>query len=334
MLLGAALLGGDATGRAGTAELDHTATFNLIEENDSFLPSDRHYTQGLKLSFASGEQETAGPIGHALDALARTILLPVDGAGRQRYGLFFGQSLFSPENLLLDNPDPTDRPYAGWLYGGANLTRETDRTLDRAEVTIGLVGPGAGGEYVQNNWHHYTYPAFHAPHANGWNTQLRNEPGLVLSEQRIWRLPGTAGPFEVDLLPEVNAALGNVFTYGAAGGMVRFGQHLRADWGPPRVQPALGGADFVNASERGALAWYLFAGGEARLVGRNIFLDGNSFKSSRSVDKEPLVADLTAGAAVLVQGARVAVSYTRRTDEFTTQRGDDEFLSITLSVTW
>ena len=94
-------------------------------------------------------------------------------------------------------------------------------------------------------------------------------------------------------------SLGNIFTYAAAGAMVRFGQRLRADWGQPRIQPALSGSDFVN---HGALhdgpAWYVFAGTEGRAVARNIFLDGNTWEDGPSVDKKPFVADLTAGAAV------------------------------------
>jgi lipid A 3-O-deacylase len=309
-------------------------TFNLIEENDSLLLSgDKHYTQGLMASLFAAHR--AGDPWYARwNGVANAVFLPGTENGRVYFGGFAGQSIFTPEDRLRVPPDPNDRPYAGWLYGGVSLYRETEQTLDRATLTLGLVGPGAGGRKVQNGWHEITNPFIGAPEVLGWSYQLENEPGIVLAEERKWRFAAAAGGIEFDLLPEVNASLGNIFTYAGAGAMVRVGQRLRADWGPPRVQPALSGSDFVNQDALAdGYAWYLFAGTEGRLVGRNIFLDGNTWKDgSPSVDKKPLVADFSAGAAVVGHRFRLAASYTLRSDEFDGQQGRDDFLAVSLSV--
>jgi hypothetical protein len=330
-------VGGPGSARAADSTRDETATFNLIEENDSFLNgSDQHYTQGLRLAWVSGERQrdAAHPDGDC-EALADVLFFGHKGDARIRYGVFFGQTFFTPDDLDRTDPDPRDRPYAGWLFLGANLYRETDTVLDRAEVTIGVVGPAAGGEEVQNNFHTLTGSLVGGKDVKGWGSQLKNEPGVILAEERKWRVSvGDSGPVEVEFLPEINASLGNVFTYGGIGGAFRIGQGLRADWGPPRIQPGLSGSDFVNHrvfKERN-FAWYLFAGGEVRAVGRNIFLDGNTFEDSRSVDKKPIVADLTAGVSVVAPFGRLAVSYVRHTKEFTDQVDEDKFLSITLGV--
>jgi hypothetical protein len=80
------------------------------------------------------------------------------------------------------------------------------------------------------------------------------------------------------------------------------------------------------------LAWYLFVGVEGRAVAHNIFLDGNTFKDSRSVDAEPLVGDLQFG-LVLTWG-RVRLSYTHvlGSHEFKTQPGNTQFGVASLSV--
>ena len=93
---------------------------------------------------------------------------------------------------------------------------------------------------------------------------------------------------------EFTASVGNVFTYAGAGAMFRVGQSLLADWGPPRIEPALSGSDFVNFDQSKPIAWSLFAGFEVRAVVRNIFLDGNSFQHSASVTKIPLAGDFYA----------------------------------------
>jgi len=314
---------------------DDTAAFNLVEENDSHgSGSDKHYTQGLRLAFASAET-AAGKRADLADLL---LLLPktASASSGYRYGVFVGQSIFTPADIADSTPDPNDRPYAGWLYAGATLYRQSGNVLDRAEITVGIVGPSARGEQVQNAWHVATRGVLNLDRAQGWDAQLHNEFGVVLTEERKWRFAGTAGRYEVDLVPEVNASIGNIFTYAAAGGLVRFGRHLAVDWGPPRVQPALAGSDFVNAQVLGGdgFAWYAFAGTEARLVARNIFLDGNTFQDSASVTRKPFVADLTAGVTAVFQHGRATVSYVRRSEEFTTQDGYDQFLSITLAYLW
>jgi lipid A 3-O-deacylase len=113
-----------------------------------------------------------------------------------------------------------------------------------------------------------------------------------------------------------------------AGAMLRIGQGLKSDWGPPRMAPAEQGADFTQAS---GFAWYLFAGSESRALARNLFLDGNSFEASRSVRRETLVSDFNAGLALLFRGLAFDLSYTQRSHEFAGQRGNDAILSGTVS---
>src|ERR1700682_1898149 len=56
--------------------LDQTTTINFTEENDSFWSgSDKHYTQGARISFASGEK-SSGTRG----AIADTILFAAKSA--------------------------------------------------------------------------------------------------------------------------------------------------------------------------------------------------------------------------------------------------------------
>ena len=313
--------------------LDQTTTINMIEENDSFWSgSDKHYTQGARISFASDEKSSG-----TRASIADSIIFPAKSAKSRstyRYSVSVGQSIFTPADLSLATPDPRDRPYAGWLYLSAALYRETSEVLDRVEVTAGLVGPGAGGGVVQNDWHSVTRDYLRLRGANGWSAQLHNEPGLILAQERKWRIPGEIGKLDVDLLPEVNASVGNIFTYGAVGFLARLGQRIAVDWGPPRVQPAISGTDFLNPGRLNGhgFAWYVFAGAEGRLVARNIFLDGNSFQDSASVDKEPFVADFTVGVTAVFPRGRATLSYVRRTDEFKTQTGQDQFVSITLGV--
>jgi hypothetical protein len=123
---------------------------------------------------------------------------------------------------------------------------------------------------------------------------------------------------------ELGATVGNVMTYGETGLTLRFGQGLLADYGQQRMRPSTSGTSYFNAdSMTSPFGYYVFVAAQGRAVGRNIFLDGNTFEDSRSVDKKPLVGDLSAGISMFwSDNFRIDGSATYRTREFDEQTGD------------
>jgi hypothetical protein len=308
--------------------------FTLIEENDAFAypnPTDRWYTQGLELNYLSA------PIaGTGVAAFLPSSYLDPGSFRTQRFELVFGQSLFTPENLTLNPPDPRDRPYAGWLYVGAGLYQETDHhSLDHLQLLLGVVGPDALGEEVQNGFHGFLNGLISQHQAAGWGYQLSNEPGVVLTYEHKWRwdMP-LGGGFAVDVIPDVGVTVGNVFTYGEAGAIIRLGRNLNVDYGPARIKPATSGTTWFDPSQlQGPLGWYVFVGAQGRAVARNIFLDGNTFVSSASVEKETYVADLTGGLSFFWSDlTKVDFVLTWRSKEFVTQPEPDRYGGINISV--
>ena len=134
---------------------------------------------------------------------------------------------------------------------------------------------------------------------------------------------------EIDVTPRDGIALGNVFTYAGAGAALRIGQNLDLDFGPPFIRPSLPGGTLVK--RRDEWGWYLFAGVEGRAVARNIFLDGNTFADSPSVDKRPFIGDLQFGATGMMGPFRLSFTQIMRTEEFYGQQGGDHFGSVSLT---
>lgn len=300
-----------------------TGTLSLVFENDLFYDTDRNYTNGVRAAWLSGPEGTPP---WALRAARWFPLFPDGGTVRTSYAL--GQNMYTPEDIALREPPLDDRPYAGWLYGSIGLIAETGRRLDQLELTLGVVGPASLAEQTQKLVHDIT----DSPEPRGWDTQLKNEPGLVLTYQRGWRgfVSRSISGFGFDATPHVGGALGNVFTYANAGVMLRFGQRLPLDYGPPRIQPSLPGSGFFAPQE--GFGWYLFAGVEGRAVARNIFLDGNTFRDSRGVEKEPLVGDFQFGIALAWRNMRLGYTHVLRTREFETQNEADAFGALSLTV--
>jgi len=211
--------------------------------------------------------------------------------------------------------------------------RETHDTLENAEILVGVVGPLALGALVQNDWHQF----IGVQPAEGWTNQIHTEPGFAFTYERKWRFEAPLGDgyLGLDAIPEAGATVGNVFTYGEIGGEVRFGHNLKTDYGSSRIRPSLSGTGFFDgAAMTDKFGWYLFAGAQGRAVGHNIFLDGNTFSNSPSVDKRPLVADLFAGTSLFwTRAARLDFTVTQRSKEFYGQQGhSDRFGSIGLTV--
>lgn len=322
-------------------EMRNIFTFQV--ENDFFNPigrTDRDYTNGIRLGWLSPALPSLP------DALADLLTLPtflgeapVTSVTR-RLGLSIGQNLYTPDDTQQSQPITNDRPYAAWLYGAATLQsiykrhdEKTDREepvrLDTLQLSLGLVGPAAGGEFVQNNFHTLIGDS----KSFGWPNQLHNEPTLDLTFERRWRIGRETllkdPKLEWDFIPSIGAELGNVATYAQAGGYLRIGRELRDDFGPPRARPALPGSEGFTGEGFG---WYFFIGVAGEAVARNMFLDGNwDGNDIVRVTHRPFVGEGQVGLAFLFNGVRVTWTQVLRTPEFFERDRWDQFGSINVT---
>lgn len=304
-------------------ESDDEGIISLSWENDLFSNSDDNYTNGVRIAYLSPEDT----IPMWLDRAANNVPL-FSNNGHKRWHVAFGQSMFTPNDLSVRALQVNDRPYAGWTYGSIGMISDTGRHLENLQLTLGVVGPASGADDVQD----FVHDLVGSPDPQGWDNQLKNELGVMITYERKWRNMVELTPFGlgVDVTPSLGASIGNVYTHAAAGAVVRLGYDLPSDYGPPLISPNLPGSDFFIPTQR--FGWYLFTGIEARAVARNIFLDGNTFTDSHSVDKRNFVGGLQAGAAISIGDVRVAYTHIFRTEEFKRQPDNDQYGA--LNVSW
>lgn len=214
-------LPGNAWGEQGTFE-DRIPRSMLQSEDNSFLTftvendmfgggPDRNYTNGVRVTWADMGAEPPR-LARLLDRYVPSFR--VNETTSVYYSL--GQNLYTPEDILILTPDPLDRPYAAFLYASAGFASVTDNHIDDIEITLGVIGPLALGEQTQKTVHDIVG----ADDPAGWNHQLENEPGLILSWQRNWpeayaATPGSGLYFRAT--PHLGATLGNIYTYANAG---------------------------------------------------------------------------------------------------------------------
>jgi len=302
------------------------ASFSILVENDTFSGTDRHYTNGLKASWLSKKGDFAG-FSHWL---ARALPLFPE-TGDRRIAFAVGQNMYTPDDLAVATLQTGDRPYAGWLYGEVGLTAQNDHRLDSIAISLGMIGPASQADDTQRTWHRL----FNITRPRGWEHQLDNEPALNITYEHARRFDGPRTPLlglDTDFIPHAGASLGNVFTYAAAGVMARMGRDFAGDFGgPPRIRPSMPGAGHFQSPASG-FGWHLFAGIEGRAVARNIFLDGNTFTDSHSVDKKILVGDAQLGFALIFPRFRITYTQVLRTIEFDGQDKPHHFGAISLTA--
>jgi len=78
----------------------------------------------------------------------------------------------------------------------------------------------------------------------------------------------------------------------------------------------------------------MFSGKDSHGRTRNIFLDGNTFRDSPSVERKRLGYDTQLGVALTWPNARVGFTMIQRSREFDGQRGNDRFGQFALSLAY
>jgi lipid A 3-O-deacylase len=299
------------------------STISFTIENDSFFGTDRYYTHGFRLQYMHQPNEVPAWTASFLTNFA-ALGMEVSG---MRIGFALGQELYTPSfigpSVLLVN----DRPYGAWLHGSLILRRSGTvgniPVMDELELDLGTVGPEALGEDTQKWWHDLV--GYIEPH--GWDNQLNTEPAIQAYLTRSLQIGFRSDDYwGLDIVPHGRLALGNIYLFGEVGTLFRAGYNLPSEY---IISPM---DSFSTHPSQNPPKWsvYGFAGADGRVIGRNLFLDGNTFEDSHSVDKEFFVADLRAGVAIRYGPVEVVGSAIHRTREFKLQNKDENFLSLTL----
>jgi hypothetical protein len=311
-------------------------------ENDlfaNFANTDRHYTNGLQAAWLSKPRHDLPKwLADFSSPPIYSLVFPTGNFDRKshRTGIAIGHAIFTPDDTAATAYLPNERPYAAWLHMTFSLQSVRSSSItgeawqDQWKLDLGVVGPSAQGEFVQNEWH----KLIGANQANGWDNQIKDELGVNLSFERAWRSTTfNAAPergLQTDFIPYTIVSLGNVQTYAGIGGTLRLGFSLPDDFGPTRIYPGVGGSEWFEPNATGCNC-YLFAGFEGRAVARDIFLDGNTFRDSANIDKKHFVHDLKLGAVFVLWDARVAFTHVFRSKEYEGQPKPDQFGSISVN---
>ena len=318
-------------------------TFNFFLENDLFANTDLNYTNGVRFSSISPDLDSfEDPNGQKYPWVEKLngILAfvhpdptsPDTDPVNQNMVISFGQLMFTPTDKFRTTLDPDDRPYAGYLYLGLGYHARTGATLHSTEFNFGVVGPGALARQAQNlvhdigGWERFA----------GWDNQLKNEPAFQLVFERKHKNGkinlGVLDDIEAELITHWGGSIGTVASYVNLGTEFRLGWDLPDDFGTSTLRP--GGDNNtpgLTRSDDSRIRLHGFIAVDGRLMANNIFLDGNYFRSSHSVQRRETVADIAAGIAGSWEKLRFSYAHIYRTKEFYGQQEGQFYGAFSLS---
>src|SRR6056297_1196997 len=316
------------------------STFTLYLENDIFAGEDKNYTNGLKLTWSSPIYQAYPPEAWPHRWLYPLIRkLPFEGSEKTRNNITYsvGQNIYTPEDIEEEDLIENDRPYAGITYGSIGFHNRTQKYMDTLELYLGMVGPHSYAEESQEVIH----ALFDDKEPKGWDNQLDNEPviGIVYSHKKKIIESGIVKNFGYDCVLNTGGGLGNAMTFYNLGITFRLGWNMPNDFGnfPIRPASAFNGA-FAERDPRMTpekdFGIHLFCSVDGKAVLRDIFLDGNTFSDSHSVDKKPVVADYMTGLGIIMGKVKLSMAYVIRTESFEEQDGSQKFGSINMSISY
>jgi len=340
-LLSALLMVLPVAAMAQEQRVQDSSTFTFYLENDVFTGTDSNYTSGVRLTWISPDL-TDYRENPKLPEWSYPIIerLPfINELGFQRsVSLSVGQNIYTPEDLTRSDLIKDDRPYSGITYFAIGFHSKSGHRMDSLELDLGIVGPHSYAEQCQTKLHEW----IDSTDPQGWDNQLKDEPVFNIFYERKWRLAHSMvrKGFNFDMIPHIGFGLGNVATFASTGTEFRFGWNLPNDFGTFLIRPGSDTNAPLDKSDPRFFPLYqrfgihVFAAVDGQAVARNIFLDGNTFRDSHHVDKEPFVANFVAGIGIIIQRFKITYAYVYRTKEFKTQHNEQKYGSITLSVSY
>ncbi|MGY0560448.1 MULTISPECIES: lipid A deacylase LpxR family protein [unclassified Luteimonas] len=310
---------------------------NLRIDNDMFAGDDQGYTSGVQFTVVS--PNLSGPAsGDNLPRLPGWLdnkLAFLHGrnedAEQRNLVLRIEQRIYTPEDPTRTDPIKDDRPYAGTLMATLGYNVRSGDSMHTTLLGVGMLGPASGARQSQQ----FIHDLIGSDKFQGWEHQLGNELMLGLRHERAYRL-GTwdlgSGRLQHDVITHWGGAIGNPMTRLNGGFELRLGHDLPDDFGSSPVRPSGDNtAPLDNGGSGPGWAWHAFLAVDGYWSIHDPSLDGNLFRSSHSVDKDPLVAEAAVGISITRGHWKLAFARYFRTREFSGQRERPKYGSMTIS---
>lgn len=191
-----------------TAYAQKPAEIGIVSDNDLYTSPehDQYYTNGFEI-FYRYLGNTDNP------ALAKKIT-----------EFRAGQYIYNPQSVRVPDINLHDRPYAGYLFGEASVSKfYTNESVLKYTFQAGVLGPESKAEQVQEGLHNL----FGYHKVQGWEYQIQTTLGLQAAVFYSKKIFASKYKEKVDFHLIADANVGTIWVGASAGVMARISfKHL------------------------------------------------------------------------------------------------------------
>ena len=261
---------------------------SLITQNDGYINPmiDQYYTAGNALLYASSEGNYEG-----LDSFGFI-------QGTTSFSLALSQLLYAPKAKFAIFPPSDDHPYAGFLSLTFGIHHRSENMLESLGLRLGVSGKFSYGQAVQDKIHTLLGVGL----ARGWGTQIGNEIIINAYYELVYKhLLYKSAYFDIDILPSLEFALGNVNIYAKLNTFLRLGYNLSSTFLSQGMNGENGGMQAGRVYADG-VGFFVFFGLGGAYVARKMAINGNFFGTDsypRAVNLSNWVGNFEAGISLV-----------------------------------
>jgi hypothetical protein len=291
---------------AGTGPVVAAQTaLKLTLDNDEFAglnKRDRWYTSGMRLSHLSRNDPDHLGSGWAWQLrriCPATRNAPATGGTSH---ISIGQNLYTQDQRLRTEPLSNDRPIAAYLYGTVGNRMQTVRGESGVAIEVGVTGPAALGEPIQNGLHEL----IGVSRVPAWSYQLRPRLGVNLGFMCL----GRAEIGGLSVLSQYEAWAGSTIAQASFAVAIAVG--------PGRTTAAIPGRARLHIPRDAKTnGWHLVVGVRGIWTGFDYLLDGSTFRYDNQVSSRHLTGEYFIGlGTTFFRDWQVGYVFSGRTHEF------------------
>ena len=295
------------------ASTKSTVSFTL--DNDGIFGVDQDYTNGIFLSYATGQlkQESQWKWLSLADS---------EHANIDKIELVLGHKMWTPSDIEADYPLVNDRPYAGYLHTEINYLSLTDDKAVRYNFTIGATGESSLSEKAQEIVHGITG----STDPQGWDYQIDDKVAFSLGYRvfnKLMRSEGQKTQWEITNINDINA--GNFRSDVSQGVMFRWGTNLASSIGAANISVESPFSASMLAQDTSS--WFLFTGFEGRYRFNDMTIEGDrpgipEPSAPYDVTLQNWQASAVAGATWYNQNYGASLTFTIKTQDYEESQTD------------
>ncbi|MFA6189835.1 MAG: lipid A deacylase LpxR family protein [Sulfuricurvum sp.] len=290
----------------------HADQFSFLWYNDVFAGRDRHFTNGIGVSwldntFENKENNISNGYSTLMFDIANAIPpVTMDESRQHNAGISLTQIIMTPTDTRISTPQYDDMAYAGYLALASYLFEWDSASFDERRIELGVVGEESCAEWLQNT----THKIIGNTEPKGWETQIGTELTINLllrHGQKSWQHHYENG-LNADLFTHFGIQAGNFITDAFAGTIFRFGENYIENFNVNYPYLKEEASLLQSYKKHEGIGWSCDVGINGELLGYSYILD-RSKKEGYQVNKSGFSAALYTGASLYYEGQKLTFFY-------------------------